>query len=118
MLIVGRDVVSGLPIETEVTAAQVHEAIQTDLNDICNSIKMTLEHTPPELARDIIHAGIYITGGSSRIRKLDELFSQTTNMQVNTCEDPEECVARGLVKIVSDTKFKHLAYTLKAKIYK
>ena len=118
MMIVGRDVVSGLPIETEVTAAQVHEAIQTDLNDICNSIKMTLEHTPPELARDIIHAGIYITGGSSRIRKLDELFSQTTNMQVNTCEDPEECVARGLVKIVSDTKFKHLAYTLKAKIYK
>lgn len=118
MLIVGRDVVSGLPIETEVTAAQVHEAIQTDLNDICNSIKMTLEHTPPELARDIIHAGIYITGGSSRIRKLDELFAQITGMRVNTCEDPEECVARGLVKIVSDTKFKHLAYTLKAKIYK
>lgn len=118
MLIVGRDVVSGLPIETEVTAAQIHEAIQADLNDICNSIKMTLEHTPPELARDIIHAGIYITGGSSRIRKLDELFAQITGMRVNTCEDPEECVARGLVKIVSDTKFRHLAYTLKARIYK
>lgn len=118
MAIVGRDVVSGLPIETQISAAQVHEAMQADLGDICNSIKMILEHTPPELARDIIHAGIYITGGSSRIRKLDELFSQITGMRINTCEDPEECVARGLVKIVSDPKFKHLAYTLKAKVYK
>ena len=118
MAIVGRDVVSGLPIETEITATQVYEAIQSDLNDICNSIKMTLEHTPPELARDIIHSGIYITGGSSRIPKLDQLFANITGIQVNTCEDPEECVARGLVKIVSDSKFKHLAYTLKAKIYK
>lgn len=117
MTIVGRDVVSGLPIEMEITAAQVHEAMQTDLNDICGSIKMTLEHTPPELARDIIHAGIYMTGGSSRIPKLDELFATTTGIKVNTCEDPEECVARGLVKLVSDTKFRHLAYTLKEKIY-
>ena len=118
MAIVGRDVVSGLPIETEISATQVYEAIQADLNDICNSIKMTLEHTPPELARDIIHSGIYITGGSSRIQKLDELFTSITGMKVNTCEDPEECVARGLVKLVSDSKFKHLAYTLKAKVYK
>ncbi len=117
MAIVGRDVVSGLPIEMEISAAQVHEAIQNDLSDICGSIKMTLEHTPPELARDIIHAGIYMTGGSSRIAKLDELFSTTTGIKVNTCEDPEECVARGLVKLVSDTKFRHLAYTLKEKIY-
>ena len=77
-----------------------------------------LQHTPPELARDIIHAGIYLTGGSSRIQKLDELVASITGMKVNTCEDPEECVARGLVKLVSDSKFKHLAYTLKAKIYK
>ena len=55
MSIVGRDVVSGLPIETEITATQVYEFIQSDLNDICNSIKMTLEHTPPEQAQDIIH---------------------------------------------------------------
>lgn len=118
MSIVGRDVVSGLPLETEINATQVYEAMQADLNDICNSIKMTLEHTPPELARDIIHSGIYITGGSSRIQKLDELFASITGIKVNTCEDPEECVARGLIQIVSDNKFRQLAYTLKAKVYR
>lgn len=118
MMIVGRDVVSGLPIEVEISAAQVYDAIQADLSDICNSIKMTLEHTPPELAKDIIHAGIYVTGGASQIQGLDELFANITGISVNTCEDPDECVARGLVKLVSDNKFKHLAYSLKTKIYK
>lgn len=117
-VIVGRDVVSGLPIELEITAEVIYEAIKNDLNSICNSIKMILEKTPPELARDIIYSGIYITGGSSKISRLDELFTQITNIKVNTCEDPEECVVRGLNKIVADDKFKRLAYSLKTKIYK
>lgn len=116
--IVGRDVVSGLPIEMQITSTIVYEAIKDQLNTICNSIKMILEKTPPELARDIIHSGIYITGGSSKIRKLDELFSQITNIRVNTCEFPEESAVRGLDKIVSDEKFRKLAFSMKSRIYK
>jgi rod shape-determining protein MreB len=78
---------------------------------------MILEKTPPELARDIIHSGIYITGGSSRIRKMDQLFSDITNIQVNTCELPEESAVRGLNKIVSDEKFRRLAFSMKDRIY-
>lgn len=117
-VVVGRDVVSGLPIELEITAEVIYEAIKNDLNSICNSIKMILEKTPPELAKDIIYSGIYITGGSSQISRLDELFTNITNIKVNTCEDPEECVVRGLNKIVSDEKFKRLAYNLKTKVYR
>ncbi|MFP3155454.1 rod shape-determining protein [Lachnospiraceae bacterium ZAX-1] len=116
--IVGRDVVSGLPIEMEISSEVVYESIKDNLNAICNSIKMILERTPPELARDIIHAGIYITGGSSKIDKLDKLFSNTTNITVNTCEYPEESAVRGLNKIVSEDKFKTLAFSMKEKIYR
>ena len=116
-VIVGRDVVSGLPIEMEVTSDVIYEAIKDSLATICNSIKMILEKTPPELARDIIHSGIYITGGSSRIRKMDQLFSDITNIQVNTCELPEESAVRGLNKIVSDEKFRRLAFSMKDRIY-
>ncbi|MCI8389241.1 MAG: rod shape-determining protein [Roseburia sp.] len=116
MTVVGRDVVSGLPIEMELSGAVVYDAIKDNLNTICNSIKMILEKTPPELARDIIHSGIYITGGSSRIHKLDELFGQITGIGINTCDEPEECVVRGLIKIVSDGKFRHLAFSMKSKI--
>jgi len=116
MVVVGRDVVSGLPIEMEMSGAVVYEAIKDNLNTICNSIKMILEKTPPELARDIIHSGIYITGGSSQIHDLDQLFRDITGFEINTCEEPEECVVRGLLKIVSDAKFKHLAFSMKNKI--
>lgn len=116
MVVVGRDVVSGLPIEMELSGTVVYEAIKDNLNSICNSIKMILEKTPPELAKDIIHSGIYITGGGSQIHDLDELFAQITGININTCEEPEECVVRGLVKIVSDNKYKHLAFSMKSKI--
>ena len=116
MVVVGRDVVSGLPIEMEMSGTVVYEAIKDNLNTICNSIKMILEKTPPELARDIIHSGIYITGGSSQIHDLDKLFADITGIDINTCEEPEECVVRGLVKIVSDSKYKHLAFSMKSKI--
>ena len=116
MVIVGRDVVSGLPIEMELSGEVVYEAIKDNLNNICNSIKMILQKTPPELAKDIIHSGIYITGGSSQNNNLDVLFKQITGIEINTCEAPEECVVRGLVKIVSDSKYKHLAFSMKSKI--
>ena len=116
MVIVGRDVVSGLPIEMEITAEVIYAAIKDNLNSICNSIKMILEKTPPELAKDIIHSGIYITGGGSKIHNLDKLFTEITNIKVNSCENPEECAVRGLNKIVSDEKYKHLGFSMKSKM--
>ena len=116
MVVVGRDLVSGLPIELEINAQTVYEAIKDNLNSICNSIKMILEKTPPEVAKDIIHSGIYITGGGSQIQALDSLFTQITNIQVNTCESPEESVVRGLIKIVSDEKYKRLTFNMRTRI--
>lgn len=113
MNIVGRDLVSGLPIEMEVTAADAYEAMKKTLESICTSIKLILERTPPELAKDIIHSGIYITGGGSQIHNLDKLFEGITNIKVNTADAPEESAVRGLVKIVTDSKFKKLPFTMK-----
>ena len=113
MNIVGRDLVSGLPIEMEISAVDAYEALKKTLESICNSIKLILERTPPELAKDIIHSGIYITGGGSQIHNLDKLFEGITNIKVNTTDAPEESAVRGLVKIVSDSKFKKLPFTMK-----
>lgn len=51
MTVVGLDVVNGLPVEREITAEVVYEAIKANLESICSSIKLILEKTPPELAR-------------------------------------------------------------------
>lgn len=118
MTIVGLDVVSGLPVEREISAEVVYEAIKANLESICTSIKMILEKTPPELAKDIIHSGIYITGGGSKIMDLDKLFTKITNIKVNTCENPEESAVTGLSMIATDPKYQRLPFTIKGSALK
>ncbi len=117
MKIVGRDVVSGLPIEMEVEASTVYEGIKDDLNSIGTSIKMILEKVPPELAKDIVHSGIYLSGGSSRIRDLAAFFEEGTNIRINVAEQGDVTVAMGLNRILSDSKFSRFGYSMKSRIF-
>jgi rod shape-determining protein MreB len=116
--VVGMNVVSGLPVEAEITSDKIYNATKDNLSSICSAVRMVLEKTPPEIARDIVKSGIYITGGSSLYRNLDKMFEQISGIKVNTCEHPDETVVRGLAAIVSDPKNKNLAYTMKTKVFK
>ena len=118
MTVVGRDIVSGLPIEMEINSTMIYEAIKDDLNNLCTSIRMILEKVPPELAKDIVYSGIYLTGGSSKIAGLAELFTEVTNISVNVAENPDESAAYGLHFVLSDEKFRQFGYTMKTRIFK
>lgn len=117
MVAFGRYIVTGLPIEINLTSHDIYEAIKGDINSLINSIKMLLERIPPELSADIIHHGLYLTGGASQIKNLDKLLTQELNIRCNTCEEPSESVVRGLVKIATDEKYRSLAYTMNAKTF-
>ncbi len=110
--VVGINIVTGLPIELEISSQTVYDATKDLLESICNSIKRILEKTPPEVARDVLNSGIYITGGGSKYKNLDQLFKLITGIKVNTCDDPDESCVRGLSKIVTDPDYKGLAYNL------
>ena len=116
--VVGRDVVSGLPIEMEISSDVIYESIRDDLANIATSIKMMLEKVPPELAKDIVHSGIYLSGGSSRILDLADYFSSLTNIQVNVAEQGDETVVRGLNRILTDDKFARFGYSMKSRIFR
>ena len=115
--IVGRDVVSGLPIEMEVTNQMVYEGIKDDLENIGSSIRMILEKVPPELAKDIVHAGIYLTGGSSRIKDIAAYFSELTNITINVAEKGEETVALGLGQVLNEERYERYGYTMRSRIF-
>ena len=114
----GRDLITGLPKTITIYSSEIMEALEEPATAIVEAVHTVLEKTPPELAKDIIHSGIYITGGGSQIHDLDVLFKEITGIKINTCEEPEECVVRGLVKIVSDSKLKHLAFSMRNRILK
>ena len=73
MEIRGRDLLSGLPKTIEVNSIHIREALSEPVGSIIDSIKQTLEATPPELAADIMEYGITLTGGGALLRGLDEL---------------------------------------------
>ncbi len=95
MEIKGRNLIDGLPKSVEITSEQVRRALADPVDEILDSIRYTLDRTPPELAADIIERGITLTGGGALLRGLDKLISAETGMPVNIAENPLDCVVRG-----------------------
>jgi len=95
MVVKGRNLMDGLPKLVEVTASEIREALFEPINQILDTIRETLEKTPPELAADIIDQGIVLTGGGSQLRGLDKLISVETKIPVHVAENPLECVVMG-----------------------
>ncbi len=91
----GRDLMSGLPREVQLTADEVGSAIAGPLADILAAVHATLEETPPELAADITKEGILLAGGGALLRGLEERLEAETGMPVRVADEPLTCVATG-----------------------
>ncbi|MBA4537203.1 rod shape-determining protein [Bacillus aquiflavi] len=98
MEIRGRDLVTGLPKTIEVTPEEISHALHDTVYAIVDTVKHTLEKTPPELAADIMDRGIVLTGGGALLRNLDKVISKETHMPVIIAEDTLDCVAIGTGK--------------------
>lgn len=98
----GRDMISGLPKNIRISAAEVREAMSECVAEMVEAIKITLEKTPPELAADIMESGIVLAGGGALIRGLDKLISEATGIPVYVAENPLDCVALGTGKSLED----------------
>lgn len=95
MEVKGRDSLAGLPKSIQLASTEVTEALQQPLQLIINGIKQVLEETPPELASDIIDKGIVLSGGTSQLRNLDQLFTNVTGVPCHVTEKPLLCVVTG-----------------------
>lgn len=91
----GRDMISGLPRTIQICTNEISEAIQDQLREIIQTVKLVLQETPPELSADIIDKGMVLTGGGALLRNLDELITKTTGVPCYVAEEPLLCVAKG-----------------------
>ena len=95
MPIRGRDLIAGLPKTIEVTSDEIREALTEPVRQIAEKLCGVLEETPPELASDIIQAGITLTGGGALLRGLDQLLSSATEIPVRVADNALQSVAIG-----------------------
>ncbi len=98
----GRDLITGLPKNISISSSEINEALKEPINAIVDSIKFTLEKTPPELASDIMDKGIMLAGGGALLSGLDKLIHEETGMPVMVAERPLDCVAIGAGKVLDE----------------
>jgi rod shape-determining protein MreB len=98
----GRDLVAGIPKTLRISSDEIRQALQEPIDQIVEAVKEALEHTPPELAADIVDRGIVMTGGGSLLKGLDMLLKEATNLPLNMVDDPLYCVVLGTGKILDN----------------
>ncbi len=95
MVVRGRDVMTGLPREVIITARDIHDAIENQVDIIVESVKLVLEKTPPEVLADIMQRGIHLSGGGALIPGLASFLEEALEVPVIVVPDPLRAVIRG-----------------------
>ena len=98
----GRDLADGIPKTITLTEEEIREALREPVVTIVETIRTCLERTPPELAADLVDAGIVITGGGGLLRGLDRLLVQEMQLPVKIAPDPMSCVVMGLGRVLDE----------------
>ena len=100
----GSDAVARVPKAIRISEDEVREAVYDCIGSIVETVRSTLERTPPEIAADMVDNGIVLTGGGALLHGLDDIIRKETYLPVAIAEDPLSCVARGLGALLDDMK--------------
>jgi len=98
----GRDLVTGLPKEVILTDTDIREALSQSVETLVEATREVLEATPPEILSDVMHRGIFLSGGGALIKGLAELLENELNIPVHIAADPLTAMARGTGIILED----------------
>lgn len=98
----GRNLVNGLPEAVEVSSIEIREALSQSVQTIVDTLKESIDETPPEIIADLMEMGICMAGGGSQLQGLTERLTDELKVRVWLAEDPLTCVARGAGHILED----------------
>jgi rod shape-determining protein MreB len=102
MEVKGRDLVTGIPRTLEISGEEIRGALMELINTIVETVQMTLEKTPPELAADIVDKGIVLVGGGALLKNLDVLLREVTGVPITVADDPLSAVVLGAGRVFDD----------------
>lgn len=105
MVAKGKDYFTGMPIDFEITSTETYLAMREYINQILEAVQGVFEKTPPELVSDILQEGIVLTGGTALLYGMDKVISELTGVDVRIADDPLNCVANGIGKVLGDLFF-------------
>lgn len=103
----GRDQVAGLPVTKRINSVEIRECLAEPIQQIIESVRLTLEKCPPELAADLVERGMVLAGGGALIKGLDKALIKETGLPVTVAPNPLLAVCLGTGKALEHIdKFK------------
>lgn len=109
----GRDLISGVPAQTEIPISLVRAAMKEPLEESVRAIRAMIDRTPPDVRSGFEKSGICLTGGLANLRGLTTYLEESIGLPVRTVSDPELSPVKGLQKIIlNKTYYKKLTYSM------
>jgi len=103
----GRDLVTGIPKTLEINSEEVREALAELIGTIIDTVRITLDETPPELAADIVDKGIVLVGGGALLKNLDILLREVTSLPITVVDDPLSSIVLGAGMVLDNEELLH-----------
>ncbi len=98
----GRDILTGSPGATTITAGEIYPVAQRVVHKIVEGVNTTLTELPPEVAADIYDRGIILTGGGALFGGLDDYLHDQTKLPVRIADEPRYAIVRGLEQMFDE----------------
>ncbi len=100
VLVNGKEVQTGMPVNIEITSTEVYWVLRSDLKALHETIQQLLENAQNEQIADVMKNGILLTGGGALLYGIDTWLSEQLSMPVRVAEDPQSAVIRGIEKVL------------------
>jgi rod shape-determining protein MreB len=98
----GLNLAAGRPESLSLAADELVQVCEKHFQAIVAIVSAALEHTPPELSRDILDDGILLTGGGAMMGLLSRRIAEATGLEARIAPTPLDCVALGLARALEE----------------
>jgi rod shape-determining protein MreB len=110
VIVPARTVDSGRPVEVEVRAELVNEALATVVQVTIKLIQKCLAQAPPDLSQDISQSGLTLVGGNAELQDFAELLALSTGVQIHVAPEPSTVIIRGLQMCLEQMSTMHALF--------
>jgi rod shape-determining protein MreB len=98
--VVGKSFPEFIVKEFTLTSSEIVQALDKSVQAIANGVRGVIEQAAPNVAVDIYHSGITLTGGGALLRELDRRLSSDLALPVHVAERPLEAVVEGAGRLI------------------
>jgi rod shape-determining protein MreB len=101
-LVKGRDIQTGSPGASEVTAGEIYAVAHPILLQISRTVNQSMTELPAEVAADIYDRGLILTGGGALLTGFTDYLRAETRLPVRLADEPRFAIVRGLVQMFDE----------------